>query len=87
MSSTTTNPLAQDLAAFEDRKASLQSQVGKFAVFFKGELLGVFDTNQEAYTKGYEKAKIEPFLVRQISPVPNIQHFTRAIRFQCLTSS
>ena len=86
MNTTTTNPLAKDLAAFDESKSSLQDKVGKFAVFFNGELLGVFETNQEAYSRGYEKAKTEPFLVRQISPVPNVQHFTRAIRFQCLTS-
>ena len=81
------NPLEKDLAAYEEKKADLQAQAGKFVLFFEGELIGTYDTAQEAYAKGYEKAKVKPFLVTQISPVPTIQHFTRAIKFQCLTST
>jgi hypothetical protein len=82
------NPLEKDLAAFEEKREELQQQhPGKFAVFFEGQFRGAFESSLEAHTKGYETAGLKPFLVRQITPVPSIQHFTRALRFKCLTSA
>ena len=81
------NPLAKDLEAFNKQLPALQVQAGKFAVFFEGKLEGVFENAQEAFDKGYAKAGLKPFLVRQITAVPTVQHFTRAIGFKCLTSS
>jgi hypothetical protein len=81
------NPLGKDLAAFEEQKEKLEGQGGKFAVFFEGQLLGLFESSHEAYTKGYEAAGLKPFLVRQITTIPSVQHFTRAVRFKCLTSA
>jgi hypothetical protein len=80
------NPLKKDLEAFEAQREALQKETGKFVVFYKGELVGAFASIQEAYGKGYEKAGSEPFLVRQITDIPTVQHFSRAIRFKCLTS-
>jgi len=81
------NPLEKDLAAFEEQKEKLQQEAGKFAVFFEGQLLGLFESSHEAYAKGYEVAGLEPFLVREITAIPALQHFTRAIRFKCPTSA
>jgi hypothetical protein len=80
------NPLEKDLEAFNKELPTLQSQAGKFALFVHGKLEGVYDTNQEAFEKGYVKAGPNPFLVRQITTIPSVQHFTRAIGFKCLTS-
>lgn len=82
-----TDPLAKEIAALEAALPSLSAEAGKFAVVFGGKVIGTFPTYQEALTKGYEVAKLEPFLVEQISSLPQVQHFTRAIGFECLTSS
>jgi hypothetical protein len=81
------NPLTKDVEAFEKQLPTLQAQAGKFAVFVDGKLETVADTVKEAYEKGYEKAGLKPFLVRQITAMQIVQHFTRAISFKCLTSS
>jgi len=84
----TENPLQEDLAAFEQKREELQQQqLGKFAVFFEGKLIAMCDTSLEAHQKGYEKAGLKPFLVRQITSIPSVQHFTRVLRFKCLTST
>ena len=80
------NPIENDIIAFNKQLPDLQKNAGKFALFFNGQFEGVFDTNQEAYEKGYAKAGVKPFLVRQITTIPTVQHFTRAIGFKCLTS-
>lgn len=81
------DPLDREIAAFEAELPKLSGEVGKFAVVYGGKLVGTFPTYQEALTKGYEVAKLEPFLVQQISSIPQVQHFSRAIEFECLTSS
>lgn len=81
------DPLAKEIAAFQAELPKLAGEAGKFAVVFGGKVIGTFPTYQEALTKGYEVAKLEPFLVEQISSLPQVQHFSRAIGFECLTSS
>jgi hypothetical protein len=82
------DPLQKELEAFEKERPKLSGEVGKFAVVYGGKVLGTFATYQEALTKGYEVAKLEPFLVEQISSLPQVQHFSRAIEFEeCLTLS
>lgn len=81
------NPLAKDIAAFEAALPKLLADAGKFAVFFDGKHQGTFESYSQALTKGYEVAGIKPFLVQQISALPQIMHFTRALKFECPTSS
>ena len=81
------DPLAKEIAALEAELPKLAAESGKYAVVFEEKLVGTFPTYQEALTRGYEVAKQQPFLVQQISTVPQVQHFSRAIGFECLTSS
>ncbi|HTX20587.1 MAG TPA: hypothetical protein VMD27_01830 [Candidatus Aquilonibacter sp.] len=82
------NPLAKDVEAFQKMLPELQKQPGKFAVFVDGALEAVVDNIGQAYKKGFEKAGAsKPFLVKQITAIPTIQHFTRMVGFKCLTSS
>jgi hypothetical protein len=80
--------LKQDLAAYEEARPKLLAEAGQYALFFKGKHVGNFESYSQALTKGYEIAGVEPFLVQQISPLPQILHFTRAMKFlECPTSS
>ena len=83
---TADNPLAKDLAAYEAELPKLLGDAGKFAVFHDGKLIAVFDIYEQALTKGYEIAGLKPSLVQQISPIPVVQHFSRALKLDCLTS-
>ena len=83
----TPDPLDKEIAAFEAELPKLSADVGKFAVVYGEKVIGIFPTYQEALSKGYEIAKLEPFLVQQISSLPQVQHFSRAIGFEeCPTS-
>jgi hypothetical protein len=79
------NPLATELATFEKLKESLLCHEGKFAVIYKEELLGVYDTYEDALKIGYEKCKLEPFLVKKIQAVEPINYFSRNIFATCPT--
>ncbi len=60
--------------AFETEKAHyqrllpelLQTDLGKFAVFKDDDFLGVFETNDEAYSAALEKYGITSFLLQPI---------------------
>jgi hypothetical protein len=43
-----------------------------FALIHGEEFLGAFDTPENAYDKGVEKFGKSPFLVRRISPEPEV---------------
>jgi hypothetical protein len=80
-------PLSVDIAAFRADLPSLAGDAGKWAVYFEGKRIGVFETYHEALTKGYATAGEKPFLAEQISAIPAIQHFSRTLDFECLTSA
>ena len=79
--------LDTDIAAYNAALPTLLADAGKFALFYQGKHLGTFETYSQALTKGYETAGIKPFLVKQISQLPQILHFSRALKFECPTSS
>lgn len=79
--------LSADIAAYEALRPTLLADSGKYALFAHGKHIGTYETYSAALTKGYEVAGLKPFLVQQISLLPQVQHFSRALEFVCLTSS
>jgi len=72
--------LEQELATFERLKSQLVSEhEGKFAVISGTELLGVYSTYDDALAIGYEKKKLEPFLVKKILAIEPVNFFTRSL--------
>jgi hypothetical protein len=78
--------LEKDEAALAAAMPTLIAEAGKFALVFEQKIIGAFPTYEEALTKGYEIAGMKPFLVQQISQIPQVQQFTRVVGFECLTS-
>lgn len=74
-----TDPISIDLHAYKDLLPQLLKDEGKYALLFGGELLGVYGTYEDALNAGYEKAKLQPFLVKKISGVETIAYFTRDV--------
>lgn len=66
-------PLEKELALFEAKKADLlQAHPGKFALIHGDEFVDAFDTAENAYDAGVQKFGKEPFLVKRISPEPEV---------------
>lgn len=79
----TPDPLEKDLAKFNELLPTLKADEGKFALLFRGELRGVFDTYADALAAGYKEAGLEPFLVKRIATVDFVAYFTRDIDGAC----
>lgn len=77
-------PLQIELETFEKIKGTLLPQEGKYAVVYGTELLGVFDTYDDALKVGYEKCALKPFLVKKIEIIEPINYFFRDV-FSCRT--
>jgi hypothetical protein len=67
-----------ELATYEREKERLLSEnEGRYVVIRGDDILGVWDTYEDAIKAGYEKAKLEKFFVKQIQGIEKILHFTR----------
>ncbi|MGI9168348.1 MAG: hypothetical protein ACR2G5_18525 [Pyrinomonadaceae bacterium] len=61
--------LEKERQFYADRLAEWLSRFpGKFVVVKGQELLGVFDTVEEALAEGARRFALEPFLVRRVQP-------------------
>jgi hypothetical protein len=73
------NNLAQELATYAAKLTELQINTGKFVLIKGSSIEGIFDSYGDALKFGYEKFKLEPFLVKQISTDERVLYFTREL--------
>ena len=43
------------------------------------DVLGIYDSYQDALTAGYEKVGLDPFLVKRISAIESVAYFSREL--------
>ena len=71
---------AKELETYEAKKHELLAEsAGKFVVIHNDEVAGVWDTYEDALRAGYERFKLVPFLVKQITPIEPVLNFTRDV--------
>ena len=71
--------LERELAAFRARLPELAADEGKFALVRGETLVGVFDSYEAAITAGYERFRLERFLVKEIRAVERPHSVTRLL--------
>ena len=69
--------LDKEIETYNRLLPQLLPQQGKFVLIKGDEQAGTFDTYQDALTAGYTKYRLEPFLVKQITPAEQVAFFTR----------
>ncbi|HSH39256.1 MAG TPA: hypothetical protein VK993_10750 [Chthoniobacterales bacterium] len=77
--------LATELKTYEEHKHELLAEEGKFVLIHGANVLGTYGTYEDALKIGYEKCKLEPFLVKQIQAVEQVHYFSRDLPAECLT--
>jgi hypothetical protein len=70
-------PLERDLNKFKELLPSLSASEGKYALVYQANLVGIFDSYNDALSAGYKAAGLEPFLVKRIATTEVISYFTR----------
>ncbi len=71
--------LERELETFKRKLPELSGSEGKFALIHGDDLVEVFNTYEDALKEGYAKFKLEPFLVKQISALEQIQFISRFV--------
>jgi len=72
-------PLQTEIETYNAKLPGLLGSVGK-SVLIKGTgTEGIYDTYADALKTGYERFKLEPFLVKQIAPAGQLHFFTREL--------
>ena len=67
--------LEQELAYFEaNRTRLLTEHPGKYVLIKAAELVGAFDTPENAYTAGLQRFGNTPFLIKQVLPEDPVNH-------------
>lgn len=69
--------LNKEIETYNRLLPELLGQQGKFVVIRGTDQAGTFDSYQDALMAGYAKFKLEPFLVKQISPAERVAFFNR----------
>jgi len=84
----TAEPLKVEIETYNAKLPELVgSSLGKF-VLIKGDTVeGVYDTYADALKIGYERFKLQPFMVKQVAPAERIQFFTRELDLTCQQST
>jgi hypothetical protein len=75
--------LARELRTYAERLPELSTETGKFVLIHDSAVEGTFDTYEDAIKVGYSKFKLDPFLVKQISPSEQILSFSRDLAIAC----
>ena len=78
-------PLEKEIETYNRELPTLIAEDGKYVLIRGDEVLGTFSSYEDALKEGYQTCGLEPFLVKQIQAVQQVQYFTRMLDAQCLT--
>jgi len=69
--------LEQEIATYNRLLPELLAQEGKYVLIKGAELAGVFDSYRDALAAGYQRFKLDSFLVKQITSAEHVACFSR----------
>lgn len=75
--------LEKELRAYAQKLPGLLAQQGKYVIIHGEDVIEVCDSYEDALKFGYERFKLEPFLVKQIAPAERVSFFTRDLGTKC----
>lgn len=71
--------LEKELATYRAKLPELRAEEGKFVLIHGDDLAGIFTSSEDAIKIGYEKFKLDPFLVKQIQMIERVQFVSRFV--------
>lgn len=67
--------LEQEIATYSRHLPELLGEQGRFVLIKGTEVAGTFDSYRDALTAGYQRFKLDSFLVKQITPAERVIYF------------
>ena len=71
--------LEKELATYKAKLPDLKEHQGKFVLIHGDEVVDYYVAYEDAIKAVYDKFKLEPFLVKQVSVTEAVHQFTRQI--------
>jgi hypothetical protein len=71
--------LEKELATYRLRLLELKSSEGRFVLIHGDDVVDTYSSYDDAIKEGYGKFGLEPFLVKQIQTVEQVQFVTRFV--------
>jgi hypothetical protein len=68
VSSSRPMPLQKELETYHERLGELSAKEGKFVLIHGADVVDTFGTYEDAVKEGYQRFKLEPFLVKRKRP-------------------
>jgi hypothetical protein len=69
--------LEKELATYKSKLPELKGNEGKYVLIQGDNVVGTFTSYEDAIKEGYAQFKLEPFLVKQIQAIEQVQFVTR----------
>jgi hypothetical protein len=71
--------LERELETYKKKLPELKDSEGKFALIHGDELVNTYTSYEDAIKDGYARFKLEPFLVKQIHAIEQLQFISRLV--------
>jgi len=71
--------LEKELETYKLKLPELRDREGKFVLIHRDQMVDVYETYVDAVKAGYEQFKLEPFLVKRIDVLEQVQYVTRLL--------
>lgn len=71
--------LEKELTTYRIKLREIKENDGKYVLVHGTDIVGIFDTYKDAVKEGYAKFKLEPFMVKQIQSVEQVQFISRLL--------
>ena len=71
--------LEKELETYKNKLPELKQHEGKFVLIKGEEVVDTFTSYEDAIKEGYKRFKLEPFLVRQIHSIEQVQVISRSV--------
>lgn len=70
-------PLEKELETYKAKLPELKEHQGKYVLIHGDEVVGTYTSYEDAIKEGYTRFKLDPFLVKQIQTLEQVQFISR----------
>jgi len=71
--------LEKEMETYKVKFSELKEHEGKYVLIHGANVIDIFSSYDDAIKQGYEKFKLEPFLVKQIRSLEQVQFISRFV--------
>lgn len=79
--------LEKELETYKKKLPELKKDEGKFVLIYGDDVIDTFTSYDDAIKEAYKRFKLEPFLVKQIHSIEQVQFISRSVKPSCVCTT